>query len=72
MLFGNKCDLIEKFEVKQEEIDTYVKENNMIYYNCSAKSDINVHEGFSKLAHKIKKNVENNKLTGIEKIFCMI
>ena len=36
----------------------YVKENNMIYYNCSAKSDINVHEGFSKLAHKIKKNVE--------------
>ena len=61
-----------KIRSQTRKIDTYVKENNMIYYNCSAKSDINVHEGFSKLAHKIKKNVENNKLTGIEKIFCMI
>ena len=67
MLFGNKYDLVEKIEVKQEEIDEYVKENNMIYYNCSAKSDINVHEGFSALAHKIKQNSENNKLIGIEK-----
>lgn len=67
LLFGNKCDMVEKIEVNQEEIDKYVKENNMLYYKCSAKSDINVHEGFSALAHKIKQNSEKNKLIGIER-----
>ena len=66
LLFGNKCDITEKIEVEQKDIDKYAKENNMLYYKCSAKSDINVHEGFTTLAHKIKENAENKKLIGIE------
>ena len=49
-LFGNKCDLEEKREVKKEEAISFAKKNNMIYFETSAKENINIKEGFKKLA----------------------
>ena len=50
VLFGNKCDLEEKREVKKEEAQNFAKKNKMIYFETSAKENINIKEGFKKLA----------------------
>ena len=50
VLFGNKCDLEEKREVKKEEAQNFAKKNNMIYFETSAKENINIKEGFKELA----------------------
>ena len=50
VLFGNKCDLEEKRQVKKEEAENLAAKNNMIYFETSAKENINIKEGFKKLA----------------------
>ena len=50
VLFGNKCDLVEKREVKEKEAQEFAKNNNLTYFETSAKSNINVKEGFTKIA----------------------
>ena len=45
-LFGNKCD-IENREVTKEEAEKFAKENNIPYFETSAKSRKNIDEGFS-------------------------
>ena len=50
VLFGNKSDLPDK-KVNDEEIEAYCREhNNMPYFSTSAKNDINLQEGFNKVA----------------------
>ena len=49
VLFGNKCDIDER-EVKTEEIQKFVKENNLTYYETSPKIKKGYSEGFEKLA----------------------
>ena len=50
ILFGNKSDLPD-VKVNNEEITAYCKEhNNMPYFPTSAKEDINLEEGFNKVA----------------------
>ena len=46
ILFGNKCEL-EKREVTKEEAEKFAKENDIPYIETSAKSGINIDEGFS-------------------------
>ena len=46
ILFGNKCEL-EKRDVTKEEAEKFAKENNIPYIETSAKSGINIDEGFS-------------------------
>ena len=46
ILFGNKCEL-ENREVTKEEAEKFAKENNIPYIETSAKSKINIDEGFS-------------------------
>ncbi len=49
-LFGNKSDLVEKREVKNEEIETICKKYNIIYFETSAKNNTGIQEGFKKIA----------------------
>ena len=46
ILFGNKCELEER-AVTKEEAEKFAKENNIPYIETSAKSGINIDEGFS-------------------------
>ena len=72
VLFGNKCDLIEKRVIEDDEAENFAKSNHMEYFETSAKEDINVEEGFKKiieLAYEksggagLGKNLENDKNT---------
>ncbi len=52
ILFGNKCDLIEEREVKDEEVKAFAKSNKLQYLETSAKEGINIKEGFKKIANE--------------------
>ena len=49
VLFGNKCDLVNERKVTKEEIDRFVKKNDLVYFETSAKEKINLEEGFQKI-----------------------
>ena len=49
VLFGNKCDLIDKRVIEDDEAENFAKKYNMEYFETSAKEDINVVEGFTKI-----------------------
>ena len=61
-LFGNKSDLADKRAVPQEDIDELCKQENLVYFETSAKNNTGIKEGFSKvasMAFKIFGKVEN-------------
>jgi small GTP-binding protein len=61
-LFGNKSDLADKRVVPQENIDELCKQENLVYFETSAKNNTGIKEGFSKvasMAFKIFGKVEN-------------
>ena len=49
VLFGNKCDIVDKREVAKEEAEEFANNNNLIYFETSAKDNINLKEGFEKI-----------------------
>ena len=49
VLFGNKCDLVDERKVTKEEIDRFIKKNDLVYFETSAKEKINLEEGFQKI-----------------------
>ena len=49
VLFGNKCDLVDERKVTKEEIERFVKKNDLVYFETSAKEKINLEEGFQKI-----------------------
>ena len=50
VLFGNKCDLIEERKVTNEEAKEFADNNEIIYFETSAKDNINIREGFEKIS----------------------
>ena len=61
-LFGNKSDLSNR-EVTQEEIDKLCKEQNLVYFETSAKNNTGITEGFNKMAnlsYQIFGNINQN------------
>ena len=50
VLFGNKCDLIEERKVTNEEAKEFANNNEIIYFETSAKDNINIKEGFEKIS----------------------
>ena len=65
VLFGNKCDLIEKRTISKEEAEEFALKNNLPYFETSAKNNININEGISKIAnmaneYRINNNFEIN------------
>ena len=64
ILIGNKKDLEENRQVTQEEAETFSKNNNMIYFETSAKEGDNIDYVFNYAAEKLlefySKNADNN------------
>ena len=60
MVVGNKCDLEEKREVSKEEGDNFSKEQNIKFYETSAKEGINVNTIFQELSNEIFKDIKKN------------
>ena len=69
VLVGNKCDLFNERRVSFEEAETFAKNNNMKFFEASAKDGTNVNELFYYLANEIYhdnnsvESNENNKVT---------
>ena len=50
VIFGNKCDLFENYEVENEEAKKFAEGHNLQYFETSAKLNVNVQEGFNAIA----------------------
>ena len=57
---GNKCDK-ENLQVNEEEIREFCENNDLMYFQTSAKEDIKIREVFYELGRKIKENYAKNK-----------
>ena len=79
VLFGNKCDMKEEIQVKEEDIEKIKEKYNLRYYETSAKDGTNVQNIFEYLAKIVLKsrgflenvnideiNVEEKELPKIE------
>ena len=79
VLFGNKCDMKEEIQVKEEDIEKIKEKYNVRYYETSAKDGTNVQNIFEYLAKIVLKsrgflenvnideiNVEEKELPEIE------
>ena len=79
VLFGNKCDMKEEIQVKEEDIEKIKEKYNIRYYETSAKDGTNVQNIFEYLAKIVLKsrgflenvnideiNVEEKELQKIE------
>ena len=62
VLVGNKWDLNEKRAVTFEEGKKFAEEYNLLFYETSAKDNINVHSMFNELASNLKSKVEMGKI----------
>jgi len=49
-LFGNKSDLVEERQVKQEDIDDLCKREDLEYFETSARNNTGIKEGFANIA----------------------
>ena len=66
ILFGNKCEL-ENREVTKEEAEKFAKENNIPYIETSAKSGINIDEGFSMIINDAYEKYGAPSVLGLKK-----
>ena len=60
IIVGNKCDLIEK-EVEMETVIDFCNQQNLKFYETSAKADINIIETFGELIDKMVKKDSESK-----------
>ena len=68
VLFGNKADLKDKWQITSEEAKKYAEENGLIYFETSAKTKQGIKEGISyvaKQAYKIAEERFNNRKKNI-------
>ena len=65
ILIGNKNDLKEQIQVKDEDIQKYCNDhNNIPYFSCSAQSSENVEEAFTKVAEvAFERNSRNEEVS---------
>ena len=52
VIFGNKCDLVEEIDVDNDEAMNFAKDNDMEYFETSAKKNINIENGFKNIIDK--------------------
>ena len=61
VIFGNKCDLDKStWKVKKEEIQKFVEEKKLLYFETSAKDNVGIKEGFESLANSAYEKWEEN------------
>ena len=58
VLFGNKADLKDNWEISSEEAKKYAAENNLIYFETSAKTKQGINEGFAYIANRAYQRAE--------------
>ena len=72
VLVANKCELKEQREVSMQEGLKFAQENNMLFYETSAKENINVANAFSAIVGKILEDIKKglidpyNEVLGIK------
>ena len=59
-LVGNKLDLESDRSVSTEEAKKFSLENNLLFYEVSAKDNINVHFAFDQLSNQMIKHKKEN------------
>lgn len=57
-LVGNKADLVDERSIDEEEAKDYASELELLYFETSAKENINVEELFNSIADKIPKETQ--------------
>jgi len=65
VLIGNKSDLVRQRQVTEEEIESYIKDNKLKYFETSAKNGKNIDECFYFIAEQLMEQNErrdNNKI----------
>ena len=67
VIFGNKCDLFENYEVENEEAKKFAKEHNLQYFETSAKQNVNVQEGFNSIAEIAYEKYSGNNSIDLNK-----
>ena len=63
-LFGNKSDLVEERQVKQEDIDDLCKREDLEYFETSARNNTGIKEGFAKIASMAFKSLGTLPIKG--------
>ena len=53
ILIGNNCDLEDKREVSYQEGKDFAQNNNMLFFEVSAKNNTNINEAFKSLVEEI-------------------
>ena len=67
LVLGNKCDVEEGYrKVTQKEAEDFCNEDNMIFFETSAKDNLNIEEAFKAVVLKIIARQEglNSKILG--------
>ena len=59
-LAGNKADLSEARAVTKEEAQAYADENSLVFWETSAKANLNVTDVFQSIAEKLPKAASAN------------
>ena len=67
-LFGNKSDLQENRKITQEQIDQLCQQEELIYYETSAKNNTGIKEGLTKIASIAFKAYEDEDIKKGEKL----
>ena len=67
IMIGNKIDLSEKRDVTQEKINDFIKLNNLVYFETSAKTGENVDESFQYIAQKLMEEQELKEKLGVKR-----
>lgn len=57
-LVGNKADLVDERSIDEQEAKDYATELELLYFETSAKENINVEELFNSIAGKIPKEAQ--------------
>ena len=65
VLFGNKADIDKsKWKITEEEVENLAQQYNLKYFETSAKTNMNINEGFNYIVNicynRFKENYENN------------
>ena len=60
-LLGNKCDLEKEREVKEEDVNKFIENDDIVHRLVSAKSDINIKETFDFVARSMPENTPEIK-----------
>lgn len=61
-LVGNKCDLEDNRQISYEEGNTYAKDNNILFFESSAKTGYNINICFADIVQIIQNKIEKNEI----------